>query len=157
MMHKEAFFTTVPSPIGKLTLTSNGDALTGLWVDETGARAEGRKSSEMFTVVCEQLTQYWDRAPVAFDIPLALAGTPFQLKVWAALRDIPYGHTISYKTLAARIGHPAATRAVGSANGRNPISIIVPCHRVIASSGGLGGYGWGLETKRLLLDLEAAP
>ena len=88
------------------------------------------------------------------DVPLAPAGTPFQLTVWRALRDIPYGETIDYGELARRIGKPTASRAVGAANGRNPISIVVPCHRVIGSTGTLTGYGGGVERKQALLDLE---
>ena len=93
--------------------------------------------------------------PATFDLPLALAGTPFQRRVWQELCNIPYGCAISYAELARRIGKPGASRAVGSANGRNPVSLIVPCHRVIGADGGLGGYGGGLDRKRWLLEHEA--
>ena len=89
-----------------------------------------------------------------FDLPLAPVGTPFQLKVWQALRAIPYGELVSYKTIAEAVGNPKAVRAVGGANGKNPIPIIVPCHRVIGSDGSLTGFGGGLETKKRLIDLE---
>ena len=102
----------------------------------------------------EQLGQYFAGDRLDFDLPLAVAGTPFQQRVWAALREIPYGETESYGELANRIGSPGAPRAVGLANGRNPIGIIVPCHRVIGASGSLTGYGGGIERKRQLLDME---
>ena len=102
-----------------------------------------------------QLREYFDAARQRFDVELALAGNPFELRVWGALREIPYGATASYGAIARQIGSPAAARAVGLANGRNPIAVIVPCHRVIGADGGLTGYGGGLERKRLLLDLEA--
>ena len=102
-----------------------------------------------------QLAEYFARSRRAFHLPLDLRGTPFQLAVWNALLRIPYGETRSYGQLAVELGHPGAARAVGTANGSNPVSIIVPCHRVIAAGGGLGGYGGGLARKRLLLDLES--
>jgi methylated-DNA-[protein]-cysteine S-methyltransferase len=102
-----------------------------------------------------QLAQYFGRTRRAFELPLDLCGTPFQLEVWNALLRIPYGETRSYGQLAVALGHAGAARAVGTANGSNPVSIIVPCHRVIAAGGGLGGYGGGLERKRFLLDLES--
>ena len=101
-----------------------------------------------------QLREYFEGTRQVFDVPLALSGTPFQLKVWAALTDIPYGETITYGELAQRIGQPDAVRAVGAANGKNPVPIIVPCHRVIGSNGKLTGYGGGLPIKAALLDLE---
>ena len=104
-----------------------------------------------------QLEEYFKGERTRFDIPLDLRGTPFQLKVWQALREIPYGETRSYGELASAVGKPTASRAVGGANGHNPVGIIVPCHRVIAASGGLGGFGCGLDYKRKLLDLESGP
>ena len=104
--------------------------------------------------VRDQLGEYFAGRRRLFDIPLALEGTPFQQRVWNALCEIPYGETISYGELARRIGHPSAVRAVGLANGSNPIAIIVPCHRVIGANGTLTGYGGGLPTKARLLDLE---
>jgi methylated-DNA-[protein]-cysteine S-methyltransferase len=103
----------------------------------------------------EQLQAYFAGELRAFDLPLAPHGTPFQREVWSALREIPYGSTISYAELAAAVGRPDAARAVGAANGRNPIAVVIPCHRVIGASGALTGYGGGLGRKRLLLDLEA--
>jgi methylated-DNA-[protein]-cysteine S-methyltransferase len=146
--------TTVPSPIGDLLLTWRDEALTGLYV-ETVPPADARHDAAPFGAVIEQLDAYWDGELTEFDVPLSPSGTPFQLQVWDALREIPYGRTMSYGSLAERVGRPKAARAVGAANGRNPISIIVPCHRVIGSGGALVGYGWGVERKRKLLDLEA--
>jgi O-6-methylguanine DNA methyltransferase len=102
------------------------------------------------------LAAYFRGTLLQFELPLRMPGTPFQQKVWEELRAIPYGETISYMELARRIGHPGASRAVGSANGRNPISIVVPCHRVIAADGTLGGYGGGLDRKEWLLQHETA-
>ncbi len=103
----------------------------------------------------EQLAAYFAGRLRRFDLPLAPQGTPFQLRVWRALQDIPYGRTCSYAELAAAVGSPRACRAVGQANGRNPLMIVIPCHRVIAAGGGLGGYSGGLDIKRFLLRLEA--
>lgn len=108
------------------------------------------------TEVARQLAEYFDGTRHIFDLPLAPTGTPFQLAVWRALGDIPFGRTESYGQLAARIGKPAAVRAVGRANGQNPISIVVPCHRVIGADGSLTGYGGGMERKQALLDHEGA-
>jgi len=102
-----------------------------------------------------QLAEYFARTRRTFDLPLDLHGTPFQLQVWNALLRIPYGETRAYSQLAVQLGHPGAARALGAANGANPVAIIVPCHRVIAAGGGLGGYGGGLARKRFLLDLES--
>jgi methylated-DNA-[protein]-cysteine S-methyltransferase len=107
-----------------------------------------------FTVVKTQLRAYFERELKQFDLPLAPVGTPFQLKVWQALRAVPYGGLASYKTIAEAVGNPRAVRAVGAANGKNPIPIIIPCHRVIGSDGSLTGFGGGLETKKRLIDLE---
>jgi len=108
-----------------------------------------------FAELIEQLERYFAGERVEFDIPLSLEGTPFQRRAWAALREIPYGETISYGEQAARLGSPGASRAVGLANGRNPIAIVVPCHRVIGADGRLTGYGGGLERKAWLLRHEA--
>jgi methylated-DNA-[protein]-cysteine S-methyltransferase len=153
-MSSDVYTTKVPSPIGGLTLTSDGESLTGLYVEvERAGRA--RPDAGPFREVTEQLSEYWAGDRREFDVPLSLIGTPFQERVWEALKQIPYGKTISYRTLAERVGAPRAARAVGAANGRNPVSIIVPCHRVIGAGGALVGYGWGLERKRVLLDLES--
>jgi methylated-DNA-[protein]-cysteine S-methyltransferase len=116
---------------------------------------EWRPADEPFADVRRQLSEYFDGERDEFDVPLAMTGTPFQRRVWQALQRIPYGETTTYGELARRLGRPSASRAVGLANGRNPIAVIVPCHRVIGSDGSLTGYGGGVERKRLLLELEA--
>jgi methylated-DNA-[protein]-cysteine S-methyltransferase len=152
-------YTTMESPVGPLLLS--GDEL-GL----RGVRFEGSKRSPRlqpdwkpdkapFAEVVRQLQDYFRGALKEFDLPLSLGGTDFQLRVWTALRTIPYGETISYAQLAGRIGKPKAVRAVGLANGSNPIPIIIPCHRVIGSDGGLTGFGGGLPNKKKLLALES--
>lgn len=152
-------FATVDSPIGELLLTGDGRALHGLWMQDAGRpRRPGpgwRRGDAAFAAVREQLAEYFAGERTAFDLPLAFAGTAFQQLVWAALREIPYGETMSYGELARRLGKPDAARAVGLANGRNPIAVIVPCHRVIGADGSLTGFGGGLERKRLLLELES--
>lgn len=152
-------YTTLDSPIGELLLTSDREALRGLHM-QAGPRAVAshpgwQRTEEPFGAVREQLEEYFAGRRRSFDLSLAPVGTPFQRRVWDALREIPYGETVSYGEIARRIGRPGAARAVGLANGRNPISVIVPCHRVIGAGGGLTGYGGGLERKRLLLELEA--
>jgi methylated-DNA-[protein]-cysteine S-methyltransferase len=119
------------------------------------AHASWTRAEEPFEPVRRQLLEYFAGRRTEFDLRLSMAGTPFQESVWRALQEIPYGETISYGELARRIGRPADARAVGTANGRNPIAVVVPCHRVIGADGRLVGYGGGLERKRLLLDLEA--
>lgn len=150
--------TIVDSPVGPLTLVRAGNVLTGLYMEGQRHRpAEedfGERDDAPFADVIEQLEEYFAGRRRDFELELALAGTPFQRGVWSALREIPYGETISYGDLAERIGRPSAARAVGMANGRNPIGIIVPCHRVVGSTGDLTGYGGGLDRKRRLLDLE---
>ena len=147
-------YDTIDSPLGELLLAGDGQALTALHMD--GLPAPGwRRDPERFREVAEQLRAYFMGELREFDVPLAPHGTPFQQRVWAALRDIPYGATVSYAELAAAVGRPGAARAVGAANGRNPIAVVIPCHRVIGASGTLTGYGGGLPRKRLLLDLEA--
>jgi len=155
-------YTTVDSPIGELLLLGDRHVLQGLWmldgrtaVDRSGwTRAGGP-----FEQARGQLDEYFAGRRLEFDLPLAMAGTPFQRRVWRALLDIPYGGTTTYGELARRVqpaGGWQAARAVGAANGRNPIAVIVPCHRVVGADGSLTGYGGGLERKRLLLDLETA-
>ena len=152
------YMTATPSPLGELILTSDGTHLNGLfqpvhkggppdtsgWVSDPGP----------FREVVAELDEYFAGDRRDFTVPVAARGTAFQQRVWAALRDIPYGVTASYRDIAVAIGNVKAVRAVGLANGRNPVSIIVPCHRVVGSSGALTGYGGGLEAKQLLLDLE---
>jgi methylated-DNA-[protein]-cysteine S-methyltransferase len=118
-------------------------------------RPEWKEDKAPFAEVIRQLRAYFRRELKKFDLPLSMEGTDFQLRVWNALREIPYGETISYAQLAERIGNPKAVRAVGLANGSNPIPIIVPCHRVIGSNGSLTGFGGGLSTKKMLLELES--
>jgi methylated-DNA-[protein]-cysteine S-methyltransferase len=152
--------TTVESPIGELTLASDGEALTGLYMTDQRHRPElpaaDGDDDAVLTAAREQLAEYFAGERREFDLPLSPAGTPFQRAVWEALRDIPYGETAGYGELANRLGRPGAARAVGLANGRNPIAIVVPCHRVIGAAGALTGYGGGLERKRYLLELECA-
>lgn len=147
-------YDTIDSPIGALLVAGDGDALTAVHMD--GSPGPGwRRDRTALREATSQLRAYFAGELREFDLPLAPHGTPFQQAVWAALREIPYGHTISYAELAAAVGRPRSARAVGAANGRNPIAVVVPCHRVIGASGALTGYGGGLDRKRLLLDLEA--
>jgi methylated-DNA-[protein]-cysteine S-methyltransferase len=150
--------TLVDSPVGTLTLVAEDGVLAGLFM------AEHRHAPPLdlpvdqagLPAVREQLVAYFARDLKEFDLPLAVTGTPFQEQVWTALRTIPYGETWTYRELAEAIGRPTAVRAVGLANGRNPVSIVVPCHRVIGADGALTGYGGGLAAKQWLLSLEAA-
>ena len=155
-MTQRSYHSKLSTPIGELLLTSNGSALTGVYLEETTPDAGSQENDEVLSEAREQLTAYFAGTRTVFDLPLALSGTPFQLSVWEKLEDIPFGTTISYGEQARRLDQPNASRAVGSANGRNPIPIIVPCHRVIGASGDLTGYGGGLERKRWLLKHEAA-
>lgn len=152
--------TVIDSPVGPLTLVGTGDALSGLYMSRQRHRppAEtfGPSDPAPFTEATRQLRDYFAGQRTEFDLPLAPHGTEFQLRVWKALQQIPYGRTLSYGELATEIGRPSAARAVGLANGRNPISIIVPCHRVVGATGDLTGYGGGLDRKRQLLNLERA-
>jgi methylated-DNA-[protein]-cysteine S-methyltransferase len=156
------YYTFYDSPIDRFLLTSDGESLTRLYMNTTDFDREistdwvADDNAEPFARTKAQLDAYFSGKGRSFDIPLAGEGTEFQQIVWKALRDIPYGETISYGELACRIGNPAASRAVGLANGKNPISIIVPCHRVIGASGKLVGYGGGLPRKKTLLALESA-
>lgn len=146
---------TKPSPVGELTLLSDGDRLTGLYMRRSPApQADWRRDRGPFTEVVEQLESYFAGDLREFSVPVAASGTPFQERVWAALTTIPYGTTATYGEIAVAIGAPTAVRAVGMANGRNPVSIIIPCHRVIGANGTLTGYGGGLANKELLLELE---
>jgi methylated-DNA-[protein]-cysteine S-methyltransferase len=157
----EYSFRYVPSPIGRIRLVGRHGVLTGLhladhphcppnqpgWSQDDAAYAE----------VAGQLEEYFAGTRQVFEVDLAFEGTPFQVEVWEALCEIPYGETVSYAALAEVVGRPAAVRAVGAANGRNPISIIAPCHRVIGANGSLTGYGWGVDRKAWLLDHERSP
>ena len=151
-------YTSVDSPIGELLLLSDGRALRGVHMQEGRSPIApppgSEPSTEPFSEATVQLAEYFSGQRTVFDLPLVMDGTPFQQRVWGALQDIPYGTTISYGELARRVGQPTASRAVGLANGRNPIAIVVPCHRVIGADGTLTGYGGGLERKQFLLNLE---
>jgi methylated-DNA-[protein]-cysteine S-methyltransferase len=150
------------SPIGELLLTASDSALTGVRFPGTGevtaapANDARGPASAVLARACEQLAEYFAGSRTTFAIPVEPAGTPFQRRVWEALRAIPYGTTLSYGELARRLGDVRATRAVGAANGRNPIPIIVPCHRVVGADGSLTGFGGGLDRKRWLLEHEGA-
>jgi methylated-DNA-[protein]-cysteine S-methyltransferase len=152
-------WTMTDSPIGPLLLTADDGGLTRLYMEvrkhgPDEVQPEWRRDDSAFTEACHQLDEYFAGERTEFDLPLNPAGTPFQLRVWEALKTIPYGQIRSYGEIAEQIGRPGAARAVGLANGRNPISIVVPCHRVIGASGALTGYGGGLQRKQYLLDLE---
>jgi methylated-DNA-[protein]-cysteine S-methyltransferase len=154
----------IGSPIGPLTLIAEGGRLAGVHMEvmryEQDAAALGAavasESEPVLAAAADQLRAYFRGELTSFELPLTLEGTTFQQAVWAGLQGIPYGETISYGELARRIGQPSASRAVGLANGRNPVSIIVPCHRVIGADGSLTGYGGGLPLKRALLEHEAS-
>lgn len=151
-------FTYIESPIGRLLLTSDGTALTGLYMEPHKSQStEGWVEDVTVAPLADavrQLIEYFAGTRRDFDLPLRLQGTAFQQRVWRELTEIPYGETWSYGELAKRIDKPSASRAVGLANGSNPISILVPCHRVIGADGSLTGYGGGIERKRWLLAHE---
>jgi methylated-DNA-[protein]-cysteine S-methyltransferase len=150
-------YRTIDSPIGLLALAGNGRVLTNLrMTDQTHEpnRADWVPDDRAFPEAIDQLNAYFAGERTDFDVELSLAGSAFQRRVWQALMTIPYGETRSYGEIAEQIGASGAARAVGLANGRNPIAIIVPCHRVIGASGSLIGYGGGLDRKRSLLELE---
>ncbi len=151
----------VDSPVGPLTLVSDGTHLTGVYFTEhrhapadVGRQVHADEAPAVLRDAAQQLAEYFAGTRTEFDLPVAATGTEFQQRVWALLREIPYGRTRSYGQLAADLGQPGASRAVGLANGRNPVSIVVPCHRVVGSSGAITGYGGGVERKQVLLDLE---
>ena len=148
-------YATLDTPIGELLLTAHDGALTRLHMEPFHVDSAWRHSPDSLSAAAGQLQEYFAGERTEFDLELAPAGTEFQQRVWAMLLEIPYGETTTYGTLADRLGNPRTVRAVGLANGRNPISIIVPCHRVIGADGSLVGYGGGLERKRALLDHEA--
>lgn len=143
----------VPSPVGPLLLASDGLSLVRLAFDETPAN---EAPDDLLLRAQTQLNEYFAGQRTTFDLPLAPPGTPFQKKVWQELTQIPYGQVTSYGQLAEKMGQPTATRAIGLANGQNPIAIIIPCHRVIGKDGSLTGYGGGLPRKEYLLTLEGA-
>ncbi len=153
------FYTTFESPVGPLLLAGDANALRRVSFESSKHRAtlppDSKEDEAPFAEVIHQLQAYFRGELRKFDLPLSMEGTEFQRRVWNALREIPYGETISYLQLAQRIGNPRAVRAVGLANGSNPIPIIVPCHRVIGSDGSLTGFGGGISTKKKLLELES--
>jgi methylated-DNA-[protein]-cysteine S-methyltransferase len=156
-------YDVVPSPVGPLLVSADDAGLSSVWfaphdgrISAGWVRDERRTGAVSRTLAAarEELDAYFAGSLREFHVPLSPSGTPFQLRVWEALRRIPFGETVSYSTLARRIGSPDAVRAVGAANGRNPLPIIVPCHRVIGADGSLTGFGGGIERKRWLLDHE---
>lgn len=160
---KPILYSEMKSPIGLLRIRGTERGLTGIYMErhrhgpDDADQIVWKRDDARFENAREQLAAYFAGKRSEFDLPIdrdAMGGTPFQRQVWQELEKIPFGVTISYGELARRIGNPAAVRAVGLANGRNPISIVVPCHRVIGANGTLTGYGGGLERKRWLLDLE---
>jgi methylated-DNA-[protein]-cysteine S-methyltransferase len=148
----------VDSPLGRIRLVGRNEVLTGLYLaDHQRCPPPGAgwvADEEAFAVAGRQLDEYFAGDRKEFSVALDLQGSPFQVEVWNALLAIPYGLTASYRDIALAIGRPAAVRAVGAANGRNPISIIVPCHRIIGADGSLTGYGWGVDRKAWLLAHE---
>lgn len=153
------YFTEFPSPIGTIQLRGTAAAITGVFMEghrhQPAPPHAAVRDAAPLRQARGELEEYFAGERREFTSALEPAGTPFQQRVWRALREIPYGTTISYGELARRIGQPRAARAVGLANGRNPIAIIVPCHRVIGANGTLTGYGGGVERKRFLLALES--
>ena len=151
--------TVLDSPLGKLTLVAHDGILSGVYFPDHTRLPDpatfGPYVRTGFDTISQQLTEYFDGDRIEFDLPLAPRGSAFQLRVWSLLREIPYGETRSYGQLARELGNVALAREVGGANARNPISIIVPCHRVVGADGRLVGYAGGLERKQFLLDLEA--
>lgn len=151
------FTAQIQTPIGWITIETNQTAITALQITREPIKNElidERSSTELINHCITQLNEYFRGERQIFDLPLANHGTPFQTHVWNTLLTIPYGNTISYKELAQQVGNSKASRAVGNANGKNNIAIIVPCHRVIQSDGHIGGYAYGTEIKQQLLDLE---
>ena len=153
------YYCYLDTPIGELLLAGDDDALCLVGFPEGSMRKDPEPdwiyNEKPFTAARQQLAEYFAGERKEFDLPLKLSGTEFQMSVLRALQQIPYGETTSYADIAERIGRPRAVRAVGAANGRNPVPIIVPCHRVIGSHGDLTGFGGGLDTKEALLRLEA--
>jgi methylated-DNA-[protein]-cysteine S-methyltransferase len=154
-------YTRMPSPVGELLVTAEGGRLTGLYLpaDRFARHAAAhpgtaRRYDDAFAAVRIQLAEYFAGERTSFELPVAPHGTPFQQRVWSELGTIGHGTTATYAELARRIGRPTAIRAVGAANGANPVSIVIPCHRVIGTNGTLTGYGGGLDAKRFLLALE---
>ena len=152
------WYDNLPTPVGRLRLVADREGLREVWFESGRHQREPAPgwshSPQSLAFARTQLEEYFAGTRCAFDLPLHPLGTPFQLAVWEELGRIPYGEPISYGELARRIGHPQAVRAVGAANGRNPLPIVLPCHRVIGANGSLTGFGGGLPTKRFLLAME---
>jgi methylated-DNA-[protein]-cysteine S-methyltransferase len=150
------YYATMPSPVGELLLTASAAGLTGVYLPGEGLKPEPdwKLDPGRFDECRRQLDEYFAGDRVTFSVELAAPGTAFQHEVWDKLVEIEYGATISYTELAQRVGRPNSQRAVGGANGRNPICIIVPCHRVVGSNGSLTGYSAGIDSKRWLLEFE---
>ncbi len=147
--------TSIASPLGPLHLVADGAALIGARLASQGPAEPARTGEDaVLARAREQLAEYFAGSRTAFDLPLAPRGTPFEREVWRALAAIPFGETTSYSALAAHLGRPGAARAVGAANGKNPIAIVIPCHRVVGARGALVGYAGGLEAKAWLLRHE---
>ena len=160
-MNEPLYCCTTASPVGELTLVASDAGLRAvLWPGDAdrvplGGEPAPAPGHPVLVAAAEQLAAYFDGRRQHFDLPLDLDGTEFQLSVWHALADIPFGDTSTYGEQATAIGRPAAVRAVGAANGRNPVSIVLPCHRIIGKDGSLTGFAGGLDAKRFLLELEA--
>ncbi len=148
------FYDRLPSPLGDLTICADALGITAVAFPEESQPAAEPNPNALVRRAAEQLAAYFAGRRTRFDLPLNAAGTAFQRRVWQALCTVPFGETASYGEIAAALGNPRASRAVGLANGRNPIAILVPCHRIIGSDGSLTGYGGGLDRKRWLLDHE---
>lgn len=154
--------TRMDSPVGELTLVASDAGLRSVtWPNERPGRVASPETLHagdhpVLAAAKAQLGEYFSGTRAAFDLPLDLVGTDFQRRAWLALADVPYGETVSYGEQAARLGHPRSARAIGAANGRNPISIVLPCHRVIGGGGALTGFAGGLDVKRALLEHERA-
>lgn len=157
-MAKQMFFTVMDSPLGEILLAGNESGLTQVSFQDgespLSPAPDWQRDDAVWATAVTQLTAYFGGELQTFDLPLAPKGTPFQQKVWAYLQTIPYGRTTTYSAIAQALGNPKSTRAVGAANGRNPIALIIPCHRVIGSDGKLTGYAGGLHIKEALLRLE---
>lgn len=158
----KTYYDIIDSPMGSILIASRNNALAGLWFEgqkyqgKPEADWEKRPNDQVLRMVASQLKQYYAGKRTAFDVELSLSGTDFQKSVWKELQNIPYGQTISYGELATRLDKPTAVRAAAAAVGRNPVSLVVPCHRVVGSNGALTGYAGGITRKKGLLRLEAS-
>ena len=153
-----SFYCFVTSPLGRIVLVENGEAITHLHIgEEIPLSCAEQRQTPLLAEACRQLSEYFAGTRREFHLPLAPAGTAFQEKVWRALCSIPYGQTRTYKDIAQAVGCPKGFRAVGLANNKNPIAILVPCHRVIGANGKLVGYAGGVHLKKFLLELEGIP